>query len=671
MALGQTIITTTFADMITAPSAALRYHQTRMPKKLYSGIGKVFEHCWGWCQALNFAGLRLRFQSGSAHRQFRTLSALDDQALALHVARVAKAFRTARTVHGKLERTALAAVAEVTRRQLGLAPYRVQLMGSLALFRGYLAEMATGEGKTLSVAMAGVLAGWRGRPVHILTSNDYLAQRDCEETKALYAYCGIHATFVIGSQQPDQRRGRYQCDVVYTTGKELLADFLRDRLVLGSHCDASRLTARMLAGDLPSQGPVMRGIHTVLVDEADSVLIDDSVTPLIISRKVRHKTVHEAVQVAYEVARTLSPDRDYDVNYRKREIELTRRGEQTVRSELIRMPPFYRTAERARELVLQALVAKYFYSKGVEYVVQEQKVVIIDLPTGRLKKDSSWQHGLHQAVEMKEGLPLSDAAETMASMSFQNFFRLFPRLGGLTGTARKAEAEFWRIYRLQVIRIPTHRPCIRTRLRTRYYAGSERKDAAIVMEIRQLKDKGQPVLVGVGSVSASLRLSKLLEAKQIVHNVLNAERHDQEAAIIATAGFIGAVTIATNMAGRGTDIRLAPGVRELGGLQVIAYERMDSARTDRQLEGRAARQGDPGFFRRYVCMEDDLLVRALPKVVLARVGNLLQLQVPGSRWLAAILTQYAQRKSEHRGRSQREGVIRRDRWLQDSLPFRG
>lgn len=657
--------------MRTAPSVALRHHQTRMPKKLKSGIGKVFEHLWGWCQALNFAKLRLSLQATRAHKQFRALSSLDDQALAFHVARVAKDFRTARKIGGSLERRALAAVAEVTRRQLGLAPYRVQLMGSLALFRGYLAEMATGEGKTLSVAMAGVLAGWRGRPVHILTSNDYLAQRDCEEMQPIYAYCGVHTAFVIGAQQPDQRRGRYACDVVYTTGKELLADFLRDRLVLGSHCDASRLTARMLAGDLPSQGPVMRGIHTVLVDEADSVLIDDSVTPLIISRKVRQKTVHEAVQVAYEVAKTLHPDKDYDVNYRKREIELTGRGEQTVRSELVRMPPFYRTEERARELVQQALVAKYFYSKGVEYVVQDEKVVIIDLPTGRLKKDSTWQHGLHQAVEMKEGLPLSDAAETMASMSFQNFFRLFPRLGGLTGTARKAESEFWRIYRLQVMRIPTHRRCIRKRLRTRYFPSINRKDAAIVTEVTQLKNKGQPVLVGVGSVSASMRLSKLLQDKHIVHNVLNAEKHDQEAAIVATAGYVGAVTIATNMAGRGTDIRLAPGVRELGGLQVIAYERMDSARTDRQLEGRAARQGDPGCMRRYVAMDDDLLIRALPKVLLNVVGKLLQLQLPGARLLAALLTQFAQRKSENRGRSQREGVIRRDRWLQDSLPFRG
>ncbi|MCD8482201.1 MAG: hypothetical protein LR015_05745 [Verrucomicrobia bacterium] len=427
----------------------------------------------------------------------------------------------------------------------------------------------------------------------------------------------------------------------------------------------------MLVGDLPSAGPVMRGVHTVLVDEADSVLIDDSVTPLIISRKVRQTTVHDAVKVAYDVAKGLKPDRDYDVNYRKREVALTRSGEQIVRSALTLMPPFYRTSERARELVLQALVAKYFYSKGVEYVIQDQKVVIIDLPTGRLKKDSTWQHGLHQAVEMKEGLPLSDAAETMASMSFQNFFRLFPRLGGLTGTARKAEPEFWRIYRLQVVRIPTNRPCIRRILRTRYFGTLARKDAAVVKEIHALKQKGQPVLVGVGSVSASMRLSRLLDAEGIVHNVLNAEKHDQEAAIVRMAGQKGAVTIATNMAGRGTDIRLGAGVREIGGLQVIAYERMDSARTDRQLEGRAARQGDPGSMRRYVAMEDDLLIRALPKMVLARVGNLLDLQVPGGRILAVWLTQYAQRKSEHRGRSQREGVIRRDRWLQDSLPFRG
>lgn len=656
--------------MRAMPSVALRYQGTRIPEKLPSGAGILWQKFRRRIADLRFLTTRLAVRSRQVHQAMEELETLSEEQFRQSLQEVRDQVRVARKVPASLERKALSHIGEASRRALGMAPYRVQFMASLALWRGILAEMATGEGKTLSASVAAVLCAWRGKPVHLLTSNDYLAERDCEKMKPLLEYCGVSSVAVTEADPPHQRGAKYACDVVYTTGKNLLGDFLRDRLMLGFKTELPHLVARMLSGDLPAEGPVMRGIHTVLVDEADSVLIDDSVTPLIISRKIKDRTVHQAVTVAYQVAGGLTQGEDFEVDYRRREISFTHRGESTVVDSIPQMPPFYRTIERAGELVVQALMARYFFLKGVEYVVQEDKVVIVDLPTGRLKVDSTWQHGLHQAVEMKEGLPLTDGAETMASMSFQNFFRLFPRLGGLTGTARKAEPEFWRVYGLKVVRIPTHRPCIRVMYPTRYFATLDRKEQEVLQEIQELHSKGRPVLVGVNSVESSIRLSRTLQKLGIPHALLNAEKHAEEAEIITRAGQPGAITIATNMAGRGTDISLGKGVPELGGLHVIACERMDSARTDRQLEGRAARQGDPGSMRRFVSVEDENLRRAFPAILLARVGELLRLQMPGSRLLARFLSHLAQRRHERKAREQREGVIRRDRWLEESLPFR-
>jgi preprotein translocase subunit SecA len=656
--------------MLILPTSRLGHHRTRTPRRLATGLLRIWERLTGAAQTLRMLRWQLWRDAGKVWRAAEQLRLLDDAALASAVAEAQARVRTARKINAKLEREALSVIGAAAARTVRLAPYRVQYMGALALWRGYLAEMATGEGKTLSVALAAVLCGWRGKPSHVLTSNDYLAERDCTEMGALFTLCGVRASFVVSAKPPNTRRADYAADLVYTTGKELLADFLRDRLVIGLADDLPLLTARMLGGQLPEEGPVMRGIHTVLVDEADSVLIDDAVTPLIISRKVRHKTMEEAARLAHKVGQALQPDSDYEVDYRTRAIHFTADGEDQLTAAAVQMPPLWRSVDRCRELVRQALTAHWFYTRGVEYIVREDKVVIIDLPTGRLKVDSTWQHGLHQAVEVKEGLPISQPAETMASMSFQNFFRLFPRLGGLTGTARRAEPEFWRIYRLPVVRIPTHRPCIRRMHPTVYCADAAAKYAAVAAEIAARHAEGRPVLAGVGSVAASEQLATVLRAQGLPYNLLNAERHAEEAAIIAEAGQAAKITIATNMAGRGTDIRLVPHVAAAGGLHVIACERMDSARTDRQLAGRSARQGDPGSTRRFVAMDDDLLRRAWPQAVLARVADLLRAGVPGATVLAAVLTNRAQRRAENIAQSSRESVVRRDRWLEDSLPFR-
>lgn len=660
----------TFAAMSMMPSVALRYQGTQIPSKLPSGAGVLWQKFCRRAADLRCLTIRLKVRSKQVHQAMGKLTMLSEDQFRQSLQQVRDQVRVARKVSASLERQAFAHIGEASRRVLGMAPYRVQFMASLALWRGILAEMATGEGKTLSASVAVVFCAWRGKPVHLLTSNDYLAERDCIKMQPLLEYCGVSSASVTEADALHARSPKYACDVVYTTGKNLLGDFLRDRLMLGFQTELPHLVVKMLAGDLPAEGPVMRGIHTVLVDEADSVLIDDSVTPLIISRKIKDRTVHQAVTVAYHVAATFNEGRDFEVDYRRREISFTRSGEQAVVESIPQMPPFYRTLERTGELVVQALMAKYFFLKGVDYVVQEDKVVIVDLPTGRLKTDSTWQHGLHQAVEMKEGLPLTEGAETMASMSFQNFFRLFPKLGGLTGTARKAEPEFWRVYGLKVVRIPTHRPCIRKNLSTCYLATLEEKEQAILDEIKVLHEQRRPVLVGVNSVESSVRLSRALQKLGIAHELLNAEKHAEEAEIVARAGHLGAITIATNMAGRGTDISLAKGVAELGGLHVIACEKMDSARTDRQLEGRAARQGDPGSVRRFVSMQDENLRRAFPEIILNRVGEMLRLRVPGARLFATILSQRAQRRHEYKARLQREGVIRRDRWLEESLPFK-
>ena len=572
-----------------------------------------------------------------------------------------------------LRQRAFAIVREVAFRQLGERPFPVQVAGAMAIEDGNIVEMATGEGKTLAATMPATLAGWRGKGCHIVTTSDYLAQRDAEWMGKVYRFCGLTVGYVQGGMPPPERRQAYLADITYATNKEVTADYLRDRLSLGR---LPGLSAALLAKIVDGVGSgtdrlVQRGLHCAIVDEADSILIDEAVTPLIISGEAPNPEQVEAFQQAAELARELQGPEHYKLNPRYREVDLTPAGKQRLGELSEPMGGLWHGARRREELVVQALTAREYYLHGKQYVVQENKVVIVDEFTGRLMPDREWRDGLHQAVSAKEQVEVQSPKDTYARISFQRYFRLYRKLSGMTGTAAEGMREFWQIYHRAVVAIPTNRPCIRAHAPDRVFATAEAKWDAIVAEIQRKHAEGRPVLVGTRSVRASQHLSRLLEPQGLEHNVLNAVNEAMEAQIIAEAGQPGKITVATNMAGRGTDIKLGRGVADQGGLHVIATERHEAGRIDRQLFGRAGRQGDPGSAVAMVSLADELVVRHTPRLAASlrkrfgkRVGEV-------STALTRRTFDIAQRRGERLSLRQRKGVLRTDDWLDEYLGFAG
>jgi preprotein translocase subunit SecA len=566
---------------------------------------------------------------------------------------------------------ALAAIREAADRQVGLRAFTVQLVGTLALHRGFLAEMATGEGKTLTAGLAAVLAGWTRKPCHIITVNDYLVQRDAEWLKNLYTFCGIKVGFVTGAMQPEDRRKGYNCDITYTTSKEVVADFLRDGLQAGALRDPTRRLIRrmLLPAATVTDGLVMRGLHTAIVDEADSILIDEAVVPLIIATARKNEALNEVVQLARRIVEPLDVNVDYHINRRYREIELTEEGSAKVAQRCAALPGLWQGESRRKEIITQALVAREFYNLDKQYVISDGRVVIVDEFTGRPMPQRSWRQGMHQAIEAKEKLNITDPNETIARLSFQRYFRLYHRLSGMTGTARETAAEFWQIYRLPVVSIPPNKPCIRTEMPDRIYPTENAKWQAIVETVQNIHATGRPILIGTRSVAASEKLAARLAAEGFDPKVLNAVRHQEEALVIAEAGVKHRITIATNMAGRGTDIRLGTGVAELGGLHVIATERHESRRVDRQLFGRSARQGDPGSAQAFISIEDELFRRYLPRAVQQSLARRLSEGSAAGVPLARIAVSAAQFIAQREAFRQRRNVLKADDWLAEALSF--
>jgi preprotein translocase subunit SecA len=568
---------------------------------------------------------------------------------------------------------ALSMLCEISDRTLGLRPHPVQILGAMALHSGYLAEMATGEGKSLTACFPAILTAWTGSPCHIITVNDYLAARDADEMRPFYTFSGVSVGCVSSVMDHEERRMNYDKGVVYTTSKEILADFLRDRLRLGRcHQPSRRLISHMLRPmNREREALVMRGIDTAIVDEADSVLIDEAVTPLIISHPQENDHLLKACRTAHEMAETLTSYVDYHAELKYREISLTNSGAKKIEALCRSLPGLWQGTARREELVIQALTAREFYHRDRQYVVQDDKVVIVDEFTGRLMPGRTWKHGLHQAVEAREGLELSDPTETLARLSFQRFFRFFRKLSGMSGTAGEAADEFWDVYCLPVLSIPTHRPCIRKQLPDRVFSNNEKKWKAIVEEIDRMHQTGRPILAGTRNVRASEKLARMLEHRGLPFNLLNAIRHREEAAIVAAAGKYGAITIATNMAGRGTDIKLGRGVANLGGLHVIATERHESSRIDRQLFGRCARQGDPGSTQAFPCIDDELFERFMPAPMRSGLSSIIERQIPGAQNIAEGALSFSQKAAQRLAFRQRRGVLQMDTWLEDALSFSG
>ena len=414
----------------------------------------------------------------------------------------------------------------------------------------------------------------------------------------------------------------------------------------------------------------MRGIHTVIIDEADNILIDEAVTPLIISRTMQGYSFTQCCHMARDLAAAMKAGTDYAIDYKHSEINLRSHGIAAITRHSHRLPAVWRSYDRRNELVRQALVAFHFFERDKHYVItDEDKVEIVDEFTGRILPGRTWKQGLHQAIESKEEIPITDPTETLASMSFQRFFRMFTKIAGVSGTARESSVELWRMYRLAVVSIPTHRPVIRIEEKPQAFFDHESKYQSVVTAIQKLNRSGRPVLVGTRTVETSEELSERLKALDLPHSVLNAVRHEEEAAIIEDAGQRGRITIATNMAGRGTDIKLAKEVLELGGLHVIVVEHNLSPRIDRQLVGRAGRQGEPGSTQYFISSEDELLVRFLRPGERKRLRGLLETGTPGATTMAISACQKAQRTAERLGEKQRESVLKMDTWTEEHLAF--
>ncbi|MBQ7993877.1 MAG: preprotein translocase subunit SecA [Solobacterium sp.] len=487
---------------------------------------------------------------------------------------------------------AFATAREACYRVIGEYPYPVQLIGAAVMQGGDIAEMKTGEGKTLTSVMAVYLNALEGKGVHVVTVNEYLSQRDSEWMGAIHRWLGLTVGLNLRQLSKPQKRAAYNCDITYTTNSELGFDYLRDNMV-------TRVEDRVQ----------QRGLNFALVDEVDSILIDESRTPLIISGGQK-QTANLYLQ-ADRFVKKLKENEDYEVDVKSRSVQLSEQG--VFKAERVfRVENLYDLSHtQLLHHINQALKANYVMQRDIEYVVDEEndEIVIVDPNTGRLMKGRQWSDGLHQAVEAKEGISIKQETTTLATITYQNFFRLYNKLAGMTGTAKTEEEEFLEIYNMYVYEIPTNKPVARIDYPDAVYGTKKAKFKALVDEVVERHAAGQPILVGTIAVETSELISKYLKERKIPHNVLNAKNHAREADIIAMAGRKGAVTIATNMAGRGTDIKLGEGVRELGGLCVLGSERHESRRIDNQLRGRAGRQGDPGMSRFYVSVQDDLMIR--------------------------------------------------------------
>jgi preprotein translocase subunit SecA len=428
----------------------------------------------------------------------------------------------------------------------------------------------------------------------------------------------------------------------------------------------------MLAPQMEVQdGMVLRGLHTAIVDEADSVLIDEAVTPLIIAASHENHSLREAAQLAQDMIDVLRPETDYRSNARYKEIELTKAGLQKLVEQASHLPGLWQGHDRRLELVIQALIAREFFHRDQQYIIEGDKLVIVDEFTGRPMPQRAWREGMHQAIEAKEGIPITDPTETIARLSFQRFFKCFHKLSGMTGTAREAAGELWQVYGLPTIAIPPNRPCIREQWPDRFFLREDDKWQAVAAEIEKLHTTGRPLLVGTRSVLASERLGQWLAERGLEAKILNATRLKEEAEIVALAGERGHITIATNMAGRGTDIKLGRGVAALGGLHVIATERHESGRVDRQLFGRAARQGDPGIAQAFISAEDELLRKFLSKPARKGLIETWRRNFPGKERIARTAVKLAQNKAQSLAFKQRRGVLRSDVWLDEALSFAG
>jgi preprotein translocase subunit SecA len=684
------------------------------PQRDADAAWPALRDAWRWLRAT----LRQRSQARLPEPVARALGRaqsklmrLDDGAVLALLPRLRAQVRRA-GLKGGSAGYALAVVAETAQRSLGLKPYPTQLLAAWLMLEGQLAEMATGEGKTLAAGLAAGTAALAGVPVHLLTANDYLVQRDREKLAPLYHALGLTSACVLPSMTRAEREAAYRCDVVYLTARELAFDYLRDHLLLSGVRDPRLLRALDISQGQPGTEstdfgalsamfetstraasldviatpdapastqfavqvptPVLPGLCMALIDEADSILLDEATVPLILAAPA-DAVQTTSYQCAMEIARSLRRGRDYSVDASQRRAELNDDGRAAVTAAVAALPGpkgLLRPTRRAHELVAAALSACHALQRDRDYALQDGKLALIDEVTGRIADGRQWTGPLQAMVEMKEGLAPSPATRVSAQITYQRFFPRYLRLGGMSGTLAEARRELRVLYNGQVSRVPLAQPNRRSWWGEKLFADSASRDEALVARVRRLVARGRPVLVGTDSVAASVRVSACLQSAGIDNQLLNAVQDADEAARIARAGHAGVVTVATNIAGRGTDIELDAAARAAGGLHVIATMRNRSRRIDRQLIGRAARHGDPGSAERLLSLDDALLCERAPKSLRSAARACARNGVV-PRWLAGPLATFAQRRAEWSERALRQHLRRSDSRSDEMYAFAG
>ncbi len=563
-------------------------------------------------------------------------------------------------------------VREAAGRRLGMRHHDCQLQGGWVMLWGQVAEMATGEGKTLTATLPVATLAMAGLPVHVVTVNDYLTARDAAQMTPLYEALGLTVGVVTAGMSPADKRRAYGADITYCTNKELAFDYLRDRLTLGGRGGGLGLEVERLYGPAARrQRLLLRGLGFALVDEADSILIDEARTPLIISGGGGNNDEERVLQQALDMARQLTPETHFRVETGQRRLRLNDAGRRRAAQLAEPLGGVWCGSRRREELLTQALSALHLYHRDEHYLVAEQRIVIIDEYTGRPMPERAWSRGLHQLVECKEGCPLSLQRETLAQISYQRFFRRYLHLAGMSGTVREVARELAMVYGLGVAAVPTHRPVRRKDCGVRIHGSQVEKWKAVAQRVVQLHEAGQPVLIGTRTVAAAEAAAQALREIGLPHQLLSARQNEDEAAVVARAGQAGQITIATNMAGRGTDIPLDEAARRAGGLHVMLTERHSARRIDRQLLGRCARQGDPGSVEAILSLEDALALQDSNGMMGRLLARPRLLGGPPGQWLAQRLIVHAQQRLERRHYRMRQALLKADREMVNMLAFSG
>jgi preprotein translocase subunit SecA len=566
---------------------------------------------------------------------------------------------------------AFALVREVAGRKLGMRHHDNQLMGGWSMLQGMIAEMETGEGKTLTATLPAATAAMAGHRVHVVTVNDYLVGRDHALMQPVYEALGLSTAAITAEMDPLQRQQAYRADVVYVTNKILVFDYLRDRVALGGAADPLRLTIdRMVGGASVAGKLLLQGLDFAIVDEADSVLVDEARTPLIISDERPGGEEAAIAHQALSVGRQLQLGTDFLLTGTERRVTLTEAGRTRLLDVARPLGGGWLMALRREELAVRALTALHLFQRDEHYLVRDGKVHVIDEYTGRVMADRSWGQGLHQMIEAKEGCDITGVKDVLAKISYQRFFRRYLHLAGMSGTVAEVAGELGDVYRLAVMRVPSHRPNRRIVCTDRVLDTADAKWRIIVERVRALHRQGVPVLIGTRTVAVAEEASRRLSAEGLDHQVLSARQDGEEAGIVSLAGQKSAITVATNMAGRGTDIKLAEGVDALGGLCVLLAERHDAARIDRQLAGRCARQGDAGRVEGYLSLEDALMLPLAERFETLLIRRVSESSSVG-QWLRRKLVRLAQRRMERSAYHARQGLLKSDRQMGDVLAFSG